>query len=132
MVNVETFRITLTYRIVDLLEVCLMEVYTKYINTIVFDTCLECISWIDCIISQRGGVLLYVTRLPCVFECLVDSIAYINRVSEYIRLVHREGQNYGTVATVYTWHRVTVDTRCPKRIAVGGICAIRFLPGMIP
>ena len=132
MMLVETNRVTLTNRVVDLLEVSLMEVYTKYINTIVFNSRLQRIRRIDRIICKRGSVLLNVARLPSVFECLVDCIANINRVSEHMCLMNREVHYPCAVTTELTWHRVTINTCCSERIAVGGVCTIRFLPGMIP
>ena len=60
---------------------------------------------------QRSRVLLLVIRVrPCVCQRLVNSVAYIDRVHEHIRLMNGEAQYFRTVAAVLTWQRVTVDT----------------------
>ena len=121
MVTVETQGVTFAYRIKDLYTIGLVEIDAEHIDAIQLDSRSQGVVYIDRVVQQRGSVLLFITCMPSVRQRLVDGVAYIDRVSEYIRLVNGEVQYFRTIATVYTRHRIAVDSAVMQGVAIGGV-----------
>ena len=108
--------VTFAYRIEDQRLVSLVEIDTEDVDAIPLNPCAECVC-IECgVICQRGGVVLYITCVPCVFQTLVNLMAYINRIAEDMRLMNRQVQTVNTVATVDRRQNTSVQTACTEYI----------------
>ena len=92
-------RIACTDGVIDVRLIGAMEVNIEVVDAIQRIEGNQCVVVMHGVILQWGGVLLFVTGSPFMREGGVDRFANIQRVAEDMRLMNREVEHYGTIAT---------------------------------
>ena len=108
--QIKTVPVALTDRIQQLRQIRLVEVHIQYIDAVEQDSRLQRVGISHFHIRQRRRVFLLITRKPYMHPSRVDRLAYRDRITEDMRLMHTETQTVNTVASVYTRHHKHVLT----------------------
>ena len=129
--EVETQRVAFADRVGLLRQIGLVEIDAEHIDAIVLDAGLQGVAVERCIVCQRGGVVLGVSRRPVMSQALVDRSAYIDCIAENMRLMDRQAEAVYAVATMDARHEEAVLTRSAERIGIHRVCA-KSRPAVIP
>ena len=133
MIGVYLRRVTGTDGVIDMRLVGAVEIDIEVVDAIQRPERNQSVRIMNGVICQRGSVLLLVSGSPYMRERRVDWRTNVQRVAEDMRLMNREVEHYGTIATELVRHRVGVFTGYIERIPMRGVLrCTRFAPCVHP